>query len=295
MFTTKKVAIKMVVQNVQLTVLIENTKSPSKPRLEAKHGLSIYVTATIDNNKVTVLMDTGPSPQKLLHNIKELNVNLENVNAVVLSHGHYDHTGGLIGALTKIGKQVPVIGHPTVFSPKLSMMPYLQLIGAPFRPCDVESTNGIPILANNPVKIANGITTTGEVPRTTSFEKVSGFWAIHKKSFVDDKMLDDQSLIIDVESKGLIVLAGCAHSGIINTIKYAKKITGTNKIYAVFGGFHLIGAKENKLQATINELKLFDPAIVAPCHCTGKIAIKKFADEFKDSFLSVHTGTVIKI
>jgi len=285
----------MAVQDVKLTVLIENTKNASNPKLEPKHGLSVYVTATIDNNKVTVLMDTGPSSQKLLHNIKELNINLEKVNAVVLSHGHYDHTGGLIGALEKIGKQVPVVGHPTVFSPKLSMMPYLRLIGAPFRACNVESANGVPILANNPVKIADGITTTGEVPRTTSFEKVSGFWAVHKKSFVDDNMLDDQSLIIDVEGKGLVVLAGCAHSGIINTIKYAKKITGTSKVYAVFGGFHLIGAKENKLQATIDELKLFDPAVVAPCHCTGKIAIKKFAEEFKDRFLSVHTGTVIKI
>jgi 7,8-dihydropterin-6-yl-methyl-4-(beta-D-ribofuranosyl)aminobenzene 5'-phosphate synthase len=293
--TSKKVTTKMAAQNVQITVLIENTKSPTNPMLEAKHGLSIYVTATIDNNKVTVLMDTGPSAQKLVHNIKELNIDVEEIDAIVLSHGHYDHTGGLLAVLEKISKQVPVIGHPTVFSPKLSMMPHLRLIGAPFKSCDVESTNGTPILSRNPVKIAKGITTTGEVPRVTSFEKVTGFWEIHKENFVDSKMIDDQSLVIDVEGKGLVVLAGCAHSGIINTVKYAQKITGTSKVYAVFGGFHLIGSNENKIQTTIDELKALDPVVVAPCHCTGRIAIKKFSEEFKDRFVSVHTGTVIKI
>ena len=127
-------------------------------------------------------MDTGPSSEKLLHNVNELNVNLEEVDAVVLSHGHYDHTGGLMGALGKISKQVPVIGHPTVFSPKLSMMPHLRLIGAPFRPSDVESAKGVPILATNPVKIANGITTTGEVPRTTSLKKLKAFGQSKKQN-----------------------------------------------------------------------------------------------------------------
>ena len=286
---------KMAVKNVQVTVLIENTKNPTNTTLEAKHGLSFHVTATVDDNKVTLLMDAGPSAEKLVHNLKELSLNLDEVNAVVLSHGHYDHTGGLIAALEQITKQVPVIAHPTVFQPKLSMMPHLRLIGAPFGSCDVESAKGVPIYATNPVKIANVITTTGEVPRKTSFEKVEGFWSVKETKFVDDKILDDQSLIIEVEGKGLVVITGCAHSGIINTIKHAQKITGTTKVYAVVGGFHLIGANENKIQATIDELKKLNPEVVAPCHCTGKLGIKKFAEQFKDRFVSVHTGTIIKL
>ncbi|MDG6223465.1 MAG: MBL fold metallo-hydrolase [Candidatus Bathyarchaeota archaeon] len=283
----------MAVKNVQLTVLIENTTNSNNPKLEAKHGLSVYVTVTVDTNKVTVLMDTGASPEKLLSNITELNVNLESVDAVVLSHGHYDHTGGLIQLLENLRKSVPVIGYPTVFEPKLSMMPHLRLIGAPFKCSDVETVGGVPLLASNPVKIAEGITTTGEVPRITDFEKVNGFWTIHQNKFINDVMLDDQSLVIDLENKGLIVITGCAHSGIINTLKYAQKITGNNKIYAVVGGFHLIGASDEKIQKTITEIKNLHPTVVAPCHCTGKNVIKKFSEEFGDRFVSVHTGTVI--
>ena len=291
----KKEATKMVVKNVQITVLIENTKNSAKPNLEAKHGLSFWITATTDDdNKVTILMDTGPSSQKLLSNVDELDVNLENVDAIVLSHGHYDHTGGLIDALKQINKRVTVIGHPTVFDPKLSMMPHLRLIGAPFRVSDVEAAGGVPVLATNPVKVADGIITTGEVPRVTSFENVKGFWTISNRSFVDDLILDDQSLVFDVENKGLVVVSGCAHSGIVNTVKYAQKITENTKVYGVLGGFHLIGANENKIQATIDELKKLDPAFVGPCHCTGKNAIKKIAEAFKDSYTPIRTGDVIK-
>jgi len=291
----KKVATKMVVKNVQITVLIENTKNSAKPSLEAKHGLSFCITATTDdNNKVIVLMDTGPSSEKLLFNIHELGVNLEDVDTVVLSHGHYDHTGGLVAALKQMKKRVPVIGHPTLFNPKLSMMPHLRLIGAPFRISDVEAAGGVPLLAYNPVKVADGITTTGEVPRLTRFENVKDFWTINNRSFVDDLMLDDQSLVIDVEEKGLVVLSGCAHSGIINTVKYAQKITGTSRVHAVLGGFHLISASEKRIQATIDELKKLDSAFVGPCHCTGQNASKKIAEVFKDSYVPICTGDIIK-
>jgi 7,8-dihydropterin-6-yl-methyl-4-(beta-D-ribofuranosyl)aminobenzene 5'-phosphate synthase len=286
----KKVAVK----NVQITVLIEDSNSSAKPKLKSKHGLSFFVQAKIGDEKVTVLMDAGPSSDALLYNVDALGVNLEDVDVVALSHGHYDHTGGLLEALKQMKKRVPVIGHPTLFDPKLSLMPHLRLIGAPVKSSDVESAGGVPLLVTGPVKIADGITTTGEVPRTTGFESVSGFWTVHNRSFVDDMMLDDQSLVVDVEGKGLVVVSGCAHSGIINTIKYAQKITGNSRVYAVLGGFHLIGADAKRIQSTVDELEKLDPKFVGPCHCTGKKAAEKFAEVFGDRCRPLHAGDIIK-
>jgi len=284
----------MTVKNVQIIVLIEDSKSSAKPRLKSKHGLSFFIKTKIDDSKVTVMMDTGPSSEALLHNVDAMGVNLEDVDVIALSHGHYDHTGGLIEALKRMKKRVPVIGHPTVFEPKLSLTPHLRLIGSPFRCSDVESAGGVPLLATDPVKIADGITTTGEVPRMTAFERVRGFWAVHNRRFIEDKMLDDQSLVIDVENKGLVVVAGCAHSGIINIIKHAQKITGNSRVYAVLGGFHLGNAENKNIQATVDELKKLDPKFIGPCHCTGKKATKKIAEAFGDRCQLPHTGDIIE-
>ncbi|GAI03426.1 unnamed protein product, partial [marine sediment metagenome] len=208
----------------------EDSNGSAEPHLKAKHGLAFFIKAKIDDNEVTIMMDTGPTPEDLLHNVDAMGINLQNVNVIALSHAHYDHTGGLIEALKQTKKRVPVIAHPTVFDPKLKIMPHLRLIGAPFKSSVVESAGGVPLLATDPVKIADGITTTGEVPRRTNFESVRGFWTVQDRSFVEDRMIDDQSLVFDVEGKGLVVVAGCAHSGIINTIKHAQKITANNRV-----------------------------------------------------------------
>ncbi len=285
----------MAVKKVQITVLIENSKNSAEPKLQAKHGLSFFITATIDDSKVMIMMDTGPSSDALLHNVDALDINLQNVDVIALSHGHYDHTGGLIEALKQIKKQVPVIAHPTLFDPKFKIMPHLKLIGAPVRRSDVESVGGVPLMATGPVKIADGITTTGEVPRRTAFESVRGFWTVHNRSFLEDMMLDDQSLVIDVEDKGLVVVAGCAHSGIINTINHAQKITANSRVYAVLGGFHLNSANDERIQATVDELEKLDPHFVGPCHCTGKKATKKIAEAFGDRCRPLHTGDIIEL
>lgn len=286
--------IKMGVKSAKITVLVEDTKSSAKPQLESKHGLSFFVQTKVGDEEVTVLMDTGPSAEALLHNVDSLGVNLEDVDAIVLSHGHYDHTGGLIAALKRMRKRVPVVGHVTLFEPKLALMPHLRSIGAPFKVSDVESAGGVPILATNPVKVADGVATTGEVPRITGFENVKGFCTVRDRSCVDDVMLDDQSLVIDVEGKGLVVVSGCAHAGIINTIKYAQKIAGNSRVHAVMGGFHLMGADDKRIQATVEELKKLGPKFVGPCHCTGKKANKKIGEAFGDRCRILHTGDIIE-
>ena len=284
----------MPVKNVQITVLIEDTKSSAKPQLRNEHGLSFFIQAKIGDNKVTVLMDTGPPSEVLLHNADRMDTNLEDVDVIVLSHGHYDHTGGLHQALKRMKKRVPVVGHPTVFEPKLSLMPHLRLIGAPVTSSDIESAGGVPVFASDPVKIADGITSTGEVPRISAFETVRSFWTVHNRRFIEDKMVDDQSLVIDVEGKGLVVVTGCAHAGIINTLKHAQKITGNSRVYAVLGGFHLISADAKRIQATIDELKKLDPEYVGQCHCTGKKAVKKIAEAFGQRYHPLHIGDIIE-
>ncbi len=284
----------MAVKNVQITVLIEDSNRSAEPKLKAKHGLAFFIKAKIDDNEVPILMDTGPTPEDLLHNVDTMGINLQDVDLVVLSHAHYDHTGGLIAALKQTKKHVPVIAHPTLFDPKLKIMPHLRLIGAPVKSSDVESAGGVPLLVTDSVKIADGITTTGEVPRRTNFESVRGFWTVHNRCFLEDQMLDDQSLVFDVEGKGLVVVAGCAHSGIINTIKHAQKITDNSRIHAVLGGFHLISADAKSIQATVNELEQLDPHFIGPCHCTGKKATKKIAETFGDRCCPLHTGDIIE-
>ncbi len=129
----------------------------------------------------------------------------------------------------------------------------------------------------------------------TNFESIRGLWTIHNRRFVEDQIPDDQSLVIDVKNKGLVVVAGCAHSGIINTIKQAQKITANNRIHAVLGGFHLISADIKPIQATVNELEKLDPKFVGPCHCTGKKATKKIAETFGDRYRPLHTGDIIEL
>lgn len=284
----------MTVKNVEITVLIEDSKSSTKPSLKAKHGLAYLIKAKIDNSKMTIMMDTGPTPEAILHNADAMDISLQNIDVIVLSHGHYDHTGGLIAVLKHIEKRVPVIAHPTVFGPKLKIMPHLKFIGAPFTASEVESIGGVLVLTVDPVQIADGITTTGEVPRRTTFEKVRGFWTVQNGRFLESTMLDDQSLVIDVESKGLVVVTGCSHAGIINIIKHAQKITGNRRIYAVLGGLHLSNAEDMRIQKTVNELEKFDPKFLGPCHCTGKKATIKIGKTFGERCHILHSGDVIQ-
>jgi len=285
----------MFVKNVQITILVEDSENPSEPHLKSKHGLSLLINAEIGKETVTILMDTGPSPDVLFDNADVLGVNLEDVDVIVLSHGHYDHTGGLLQALKCTKKRVPVIGHPQVLEPKFSLKPHLRSIGAHLNRFDVESAGGVPVFSLDPVKIADGITTTGQVPRTTPFEEVDGFWTVQNNRFVEDSVLDDQSLVINSAGKGLIIVAGCAHAGIINTVKYAQSLTGEKRVYAVLGGFHLVSADNTRIHLTVNELKKLNSRFVGPCHCTGKKAVKEIAEAFGNRCHTLCTGDVIKL
>ena len=281
------------VQKVKLTVLVEDSVNTPKQALIAKHGLSFLIEGKTDEHKFSLFMDTGPSSDVVLHNIDAMGVDLTKIDAIFLSHGHYDHTGGLIGLLKSTSKTIPVIAHPQIFNAKLKLKPAVKFIGTPFRPTEVEAFGGVLLLARNPVIIAKGVITTGEIERVTPFEKVKDYWTINKERFAKDAMPDDQALIIEMDRKGLVIVSGCAHSGIINTIRQAQKVTGIKTIYAVLGGFHLTNADNKTLQSTVEELIETNPEIVAPCHCTGPKAVLQMTSAFGDRCRPLRTGDVI--
>lgn len=285
------------VDELRLVVVIDDsvkTEAESKRRLIAKHGLSFIVEAKSGDVEVCVLMDTGPSAEALLSNVDVIGVNLRKIDAIMLSHGHYDHTNGLIGVLQSTGKRVPVLAHPKAFNPKFEVKPKLRFIGSAFAWSTVENAGGVPLLASNSVKIADSITTTGEIPRTTTYEKTDKFLTVEGGRFKEDSMMDDQALVINLKNKGLVVITGCAHAGVVNTVRYAQKITKTKKVYAVLGGFHLINAGDKRIQATVVDLAKFSPEFLGPCHCTGEKATRKLKKAFGSKCIPLKTGDVLR-
>ncbi|MEM3731587.1 MAG: MBL fold metallo-hydrolase [Candidatus Bathyarchaeia archaeon] len=284
------------VDQVCLKVLVEDSigKSEARKQLIAKHGFSIFVEAMVDDTCVNILMDTGSSPEALLNNVDVMGVNLRELDAILISHGHYDHMNGLISALKGAGKQIPVFIHPKAFNPKFSLKHKLKFIGSALNTSKIEEAGGIPILSCSPIKIAEGIISTGEIERVTSYEKTVGFYSVEEGHFVEDPLMDDQALIIELKENGLIVVTGCAHAGIVNTVLHAQKLADKKEVHAVLGGFHLINAAKERIKMTVNDLSKLSIDFLGPCHCTGKKAIKAFKEAFGDKCRPLKTGDIIK-
>lgn len=260
-------------QDLRITVAVENSASLENSSLWASHGLSLFLDLNLGSERARMLWDTGASKEVMLNNAQALNIDLGGIDQICLSHGHYDHTGGMMGILQQIKGSVPVIAHPDIFAPKLKARPALKCIGAPFTRSQAEAAGAIMLESRGPVALAPGLTTTGEIPRTESFEIVEGFWTVRDGQYCSDSIPDDQALAAVLPDRGLVVITGCAHSGIINTIRYSQKITGVDKLYAVIGGFHLMGSDRERIEATAEALKKLDPVIVRPGHCTGQRAV----------------------
>lgn len=250
-------------------------------------GLSMLIEA--DGKKI--LMDTGMGTATI-HNAAVMNINFTEIDTIVLSHGHSDHTGGLRDILKRTGPK-EIIAHPDIKTAKYSRIGenrYLY-IGIPFSDEELESCGARFNYSNKPVAITDRITTTGEINMLSEYEKIDeNLFMKADGKYTPDDLQDDLSLVINAEY-GLVVVCGCAHSGIINIIRHAQKITGNQKIFAVVGGIHLFRAGKEQLEKTISALKQMDVQRLCVSHCTGFAASARLAQEFGNKFTLNNAGT----
>jgi len=276
---------------IRITTLTENTASALE--LLAEWGLCVAV----ETEETNVLLDTGQGIT-VPHNAALLGVDLKNFSHIVLSHGHADHTGGLKNVLPRMEKPVQIIAHPDVFANKYSgrQQRNRRYIGLAYQLPALESMGARFTLSRSPVKISENIMTTGEVPEITDFERIEPdrFFVKNGTGWQPDTLPDDQALIINNDA-GLIVILGCAHRGIINTLRHAQNITGRKEIQLVIGGCHLINAAEERVYMTINALKELEVQKIGVSHCTGQESSAKMAGELGDRFFFNNAGTIITV
>jgi 7,8-dihydropterin-6-yl-methyl-4-(beta-D-ribofuranosyl)aminobenzene 5'-phosphate synthase len=265
----------------------------------AEHGFSALISVKRGGKQGTVLFDTGVSEAGILWNLDALEIDLNSIQAIVLSHGHPDHVLGLPGVFKRLGlRNMPLVLHPDAYLDRKLVLPDgIELnLPAPKKE-DLRRENIEVIESVRPSMLLDEmVLISGEVARTTGFE--TGFpihYAHrHNKWGPDPMILDDQCVIINLDGKGLVVLTGCGHSGLINTIRHAQQITGLDQIYAVIGGFHLSGAVfEPIIPATIAALKEINPRYVMPGHCTGWRATHQIAQALPDAFIPNSVGTTL--
>jgi 7,8-dihydropterin-6-yl-methyl-4-(beta-D-ribofuranosyl)aminobenzene 5'-phosphate synthase len=268
-------------------------------------GLSYLIKVHAGSQSHTLLFDAGISGTCLLHNAKafavsravitgEVGADFKNIEAVVLSHGHFDHFGGLMGFFAQAKRQMPLYLHAGAFVPRrFQVSPQLRI--------DMPAMDAT-ALANAGAKlekiecaatIASGLVLmAGTVERQTDFETgLSGMEAKIGDDWIPDPFYDDQAIAIHIKGRGLVILAGCSHAGIINTVKHLQKVSGIEKVHAVLGGFHLAGENERLIDPTIGEMKQIGPDYVVPMHCTGWKAINQFAEMMPQCFILNSVGT----
>jgi 7,8-dihydropterin-6-yl-methyl-4-(beta-D-ribofuranosyl)aminobenzene 5'-phosphate synthase len=261
----------------------------------AEHGFSCLLKVSVESDEHTVLMDAGVTPISLPHNAKILNKNLNEIESFILSHGHFDHFGGLLDLLNRAGKPMPVVLHNDAFLERRLNIPGIGASPLPsLNKAKLEEMGAVIDMISKPTTIESDmILVSGEVERATSFER--GFPMAEAKidgKWVPDPFNDDLGIAVKVKNKGLVIISGCAHAGIVNTVKHMQKVTGTNKVHAIMGGFHLTGPIFDPIiEPTITELKKINPDIVVPMHCTGWKAISQFAKEMPQQFILNSVGT----
>ncbi len=278
----------MTTRRFKLTVLVEDRSDRND--IFEEYGWSVL----IEHGRLSGLFDTGQT-DLLCKNASALGVDLSRLSWVVLSHGHYDHTGGLKGVLDVAARPV-VYAHPDVFIPK-----YIKERNGSWREAgmslsmkDIEQCGAEVRLGRRPTAIQAGIGATGEIPRKTSFEKVQARFFVEKDNRrVHDRFPDDQSLILETR-KGIVVLLGCCHAGVVNTLRYVRKITEAKRTYAVIGGMYLGAASRERIRRTTHAFLEYDVSKIGLAHCTGRKAEKEFMSVLGERCFLCPAGTVLE-
>jgi len=302
------------VDAAEITVLVDNSidvflsdgevaKRPTRawdPEpgiLRAEHGLSLLLTVENAGQRQSVLYDAGLGRDTLIHNLDVLQIPVKDLRALVMSHGHIDHYSGVEGLIRRVGRRrLPVVLHPDVWKDRKIVFPTGGELYTPppsFRDLDGEGIEVVEEIAPT-LLIDRTVLVTGQVERHTDFEQ--GFPLQYARAGAgwepDFWVWDDQAMVVNVREKGLVVLSGCSHAGIINILRHAQVLTGVDQIYGVVGGFHLTGPVfEPLIPRTLAELTAINPTVIVPGHCTGWKAIHEIARRLPAAYVQTSVGT----
>jgi 7,8-dihydropterin-6-yl-methyl-4-(beta-D-ribofuranosyl)aminobenzene 5'-phosphate synthase len=270
-----------------------------RPQLRAEHGYSLLFKIHKKGNTSTILYDTGLSPDTILHNIAVLGIKLTDLDAIVLSHGHADHHGGLLGIIHSLGnRNLPLVLHPDAWKNRKLRFPTGVEMHMPPPDRKALEKNNVQILDSKAPTflISDRALVTGQVERVTDYEKGFPYQYEEKdKQWEPDPWIwDDQGIVFNVNGKGLVVASSCSHSGVVNVLRNAKRITGIDKIHAFIGGMHLTGGLfENIIPETIQDIIALHPDVVMPGHCTGWRAMHLLSQKIPDAYVQPSVGTQI--
>jgi 7,8-dihydropterin-6-yl-methyl-4-(beta-D-ribofuranosyl)aminobenzene 5'-phosphate synthase len=265
--------------------------------LVAEHGFSALVTVIKGGSRRHVLFDAGGSPNGMVENMRRLDLDPGDIQAIVCSHGHLDHTAGLAGLLQVLGStRMPVVIHPHFWRRRRVTLPGREPMELPTMSASALREGGFELIetAAPSFVLDNSMLVTGEVPRVTGYEP--GFPV--QQAWLDDGwrpdplVLDDQALIVNVRGKGLVVLTGCGHAGVVNIGRYASRLTGGQPLHGLIGGFHLNGPLfEPLIPRVLDDLAALTPSALVPAHCTGWRAQHAMAARFGEAFVPNAVGT----
>jgi 7,8-dihydropterin-6-yl-methyl-4-(beta-D-ribofuranosyl)aminobenzene 5'-phosphate synthase len=304
------------VEKVEVTCLVDNNVDVLLPSTDvahrqvlarnwyeqpliAEHGLCVALTLHVDGVKRRLLLDSGLDPLAASHNADVLGFDLSYCESLISSHGHIDHAGGLLNIRNKMdtGQRIPLVLHEDAFRNRLVKFQDGRTIHLPAPDRSLLAEAGYDIIEKHSPSlwVSDRVLVTGEIPRTNSFEKgfPNHYSEVEEGKIESDPLIkDDQAIILSLKDKGLVVITGCGHAGIINTLNYAKELTGEDRIYSVLGGMHLSGRLfEPIILRTVEELERLKPEFVVPCHCSGLKAMTEIATKMPDAFIQNSVGT----